>query len=134
MRRTLVPFVGVLLLAACASPKYTYYFDHYDYNSGRKKAALEQTASNTTVNPEAIRVEASRVAIDEETLTASADENAATVAPAKKTEITAADKEAIAKKYKAMSKEERKEFRKEIKSQIKNYIKAKKSGDKGAIA
>ena len=37
MKKYLLLIASVLLLAACSSPKYAYYFDHYDYNSGKKK-------------------------------------------------------------------------------------------------
>src|SRR5688572_302772 len=54
----------VLLVAACSSPKYTYHFDHYDYNSGKKKSlpADQQLATESPLH------------LNEETLVASASE------------------------------------------------------------
>ncbi len=36
MKPTLYLMSALLLAASCASPKYTYYFDHYDYRAGKK--------------------------------------------------------------------------------------------------
>src|SRR3989337_162878 len=36
MKKYVLLIASVLLLSACSTPKYAYYFDHYDYNSGKK--------------------------------------------------------------------------------------------------
>ena len=54
MKKYLLLIASVLLLAACSSPKYAYYFDHYDYNSGKKKVetATTQLTGTNIVTPE----------------------------------------------------------------------------------
>ena len=120
MKNYLLLLLAVVTLASCSSPKYTYNFDHYDYNSGRKASAAEQ----------ALIVEKNPLSTNSETVVASVDEKSFVPVVAEKNET--ATKAEVAKKYKAMSKEERKEFRKEVKAQIKSYAKAVRSGDHGA--
>src|SRR3989337_4578543 len=43
MKKYLLLLASVLLFAACSTPKYAYYFDHYDYNSGKKKIETPKT-------------------------------------------------------------------------------------------
>src|SRR5688572_1319131 len=101
MRKVLTLVSAALLLAACSTPKYTYHFDHYDYNSGKKKATplkpttdLGDPSSKETLE------------VDEKTLVASADEKTVYVTEEKKTNVVS--KKEVADKIKAMSKEERK--------------------------
>jgi hypothetical protein len=117
---TLLLFAA-LMITACSSPKYTYHFDHYDYNSG-KKARLAQTETKSGA-PE---VSVSPLLLDNQTVTASGE---ATPAPAEIKKSLAADKEAIQKKIASMSSEEKKELKRELKAEVKKIIKAKKSGD-----
>jgi hypothetical protein len=103
MKHLLFLVVSVLLLAACSSPKYTYNFDRYDYNSGRKKADAEKAlATALPVSTD----EASPLILNEESVVASAD--GATIAPA-------AAVKPVTKKYSDMSKTEKKELRKKRK-------------------
>jgi hypothetical protein len=123
MKKYLLLIVSVLLFAACSTPKYAYYFDHYDYNSGKKKAEdpkaiLAQTMLSTP--------EMSPLQINRDAVVASAERRIKNV---EKVPVAINDKEAFEKKYSAMSRTEKKEFRKELKSEIKKYIKAKKAGD-----
>src|SRR5690348_16491101 len=92
--------LSFILLVACSSPKYTYHFDHYDYNSGKKKSqAPEQTASTD-----------SPLHLNEETLVASASEEPVILAKeTPETKSTDQVRNEFAQKYKAMSKAERKE-------------------------
>jgi ribosomal protein S20 len=129
MRKYLLPVIAIAVLASCSAPKYAYHFDHYDYNSGKNKSAV--AATQTPAESQVI-AEASPLAIQEETLVATADEKAVVVA--EPSTALAAQKEAAMKKYGAMSKAERKAFRKEAKTQVKAYIKAVKSGDKEQVA
>jgi hypothetical protein len=128
MRKYLLPLLAIAVLASCSAPKYAYQFDHYDYNSGKKKsdvAAMQTPAENQ------VAAEKSPLALQEETMVASAEEKAVVLA---ETPTIEAQREAVAKKYAAMSKTERKAFRKEAKTQVKAYIKAVKSGDKAQVA
>jgi uncharacterized protein YcfL/F0F1-type ATP synthase assembly protein I len=123
MKKYLLLIISALLLAACSSPKYTYHFDHYDYNSGKKKLEIPSSdlAQTTLVTPET-----SPLTIDQEALTASAESRVTKVEAGR---VTLDDQALLKKKYAAMSKTEKKEFRKELKSEIKKMIKAKKSGE-----
>lgn len=119
MRRNLLTICSAMLLfASCSSPKYSYYFDHYDYNSGKKKIVATEVAQQTEEAP---------LTVNPEMLTASAGEHTIVLEeqPLKKEDV-AVDKKTILEKYTSMSKAERKEFRKELKSEIKKYTKAKK--------
>ncbi|MDV3307345.1 MAG: hypothetical protein LOY03_00815 [Cyclobacteriaceae bacterium] len=126
MIRYLFPLAAVFL-AACSTPKYTYLFDKYDYNSGRHAKAHPQVQDMVTAPATA----ESPLRLDADAMLATAD--LATPAPLARTErapvtAPAVEKEPV-KSYKEMSKAERKEFRKEAKELVKTYIKAKKQGD-----
>lgn len=126
MNKYLLLILGVLFLAACSSPKYTYYFDHYDYNSGKKpgKASNPEVAHSALPAPEL-----SALRIDEKALSASAEGRVEPVAPNRLIEsIPAAEKEALAKEFASLSKSEKKELKKEVKAAVKEVIKAKKDG------
>jgi hypothetical protein len=132
MKNILVLLVSVLLLAACSAPKYSYHFDHYDYNSGKKKnvEAVKTELADNAVNQDVtvpVEVEQSPLQLEKETMVASS-ERVATRANAPASTVEKAD---LAKAYKEMSKSERKEFKKTLKAELKNYIKGKKSGDNG---
>jgi len=114
MKRSLLYLLSLALLAACSAPKYSYNFDHYNYNAGKKKAAV----SNETVvlqGPETIKAEE---------LVASTD--AAVVLPVAASE----SKTEVRKTYAQMNKSERKEVRKQIKA----FVKEKKDNVKTAQA
>ena len=119
MKHIVTMAVSVMLLASCAAPKYSYNFDYYDYNSGRKKAEAEKIVAQAPT--ETIAEEASPLLITEESVVASAAEKAP--APVAKP---------AAKKYSDMSKSEKKELRKAVKTEIKNYLKNKK--DDGQVS
>ncbi|HEY3401959.1 MAG TPA: hypothetical protein VGK59_01150 [Ohtaekwangia sp.] len=112
-------FIGlVLLVASCSSPKYVYHFDHYDYNSGKKKPVHNDLA--TTQSP---------LVLDQETVVATASESPVVLAEEKADKPSADEvRKDFAKKYNAMSKAERKEFREDLKKELKAYAKAKKEG------
>jgi hypothetical protein len=115
MKNLLFLTLAVILLASCAGPKYTYHFDHYDYNSGRK-ASISQ-------------VETAPLAVSTAELSASVNPAPSTVAPSKLSEQEIAEAQQTArKKYSDMSKAEKKEFRKEVKKEFRNYVKAVKKG------
>lgn len=128
MKKYLFHLAAVILLGACSSPKYTYYFDHYDYNAGKKKTEnhLAATPADETKQPVSVsNVDVSPLTLDKEALTASAEESKSIVSNTAKTETASKP----VKTYKEMTKTERKEFRKEAKQLMKSYIKAKKEGD-----
>ncbi len=110
MKRKLLYLLSLALLAACSAPKYSYNFDHYNYNAGKKKSA----ASNENVvlqGPETIKSE-ELVASTETTVVLSvASENK----PAE-----------VKKTYAQMNKSEKREVRKQLKAAMKEYSKEKK--------
>lgn len=121
MKKSLFLIGAVVLMAACSSPKYTYNFDHYDYNSGRKQQPEKAVAqTNETESP---------LTIQEQTLVASAEESTIVLAEAEKTVTAEEAKSNLEKKYNSMTKAERKEFRQEVKNSMKEYMKAKKEGN-----
>src|SRR4051812_43864416 len=114
--------VSVLLFAACSSPKYAYNFDYYDYNSGKKKAAIEkenvaaQTPTTETTSAEIVNP----LATNPESVVASAEASSTPIvkpAPMAKP---------LERKYTDLTKSEKKEFRKALKTEIKNIVKHKK--------
>ena len=118
MKKILFLIGAVLLMAACSSPKYTYNFDHYDYNSGRKATVKADKAEA-----------ASPLAVQDQTLVASADESTVVLAETEKPVTAEEAKSILEKKYKSLTKEEKKEFRQEVKKAMKTYFKAKREGD-----
>ena len=125
MKKYLLLIASVLLLAACSSPKYAYYFDHYDYNSGKKKV---ETATTQLTGTNIVTPELSPLQLDGEAVTASAESRIKPVEKPAAPEMVK-EKALLEKKYSSLSKAEKKEFRKELKSEIKKMVKAKKSGE-----
>jgi hypothetical protein len=103
------------IFAACSSPKYTYHFDHYDYNSGKKATANVSPAvtSADELSPLIVSQEAV-VASNEKPLPAS-------------TTITAEQKRTLTQKIASMSSEERRELKQNLKTEIRKITKAKKN-------
>lgn len=108
--------ISVLLVSACSSPKYTYNFDTYDYNSGRKKKEAEKEVVASQTEAPSIQALPSPLTVSEENVVASS--SPVTPAPASTLKP--------AKKYGDLTKTEKKELRKAVKTEIKNYLKAKK--------
>jgi Pyruvate/2-oxoacid:ferredoxin oxidoreductase gamma subunit len=104
--------VAAIFLTACSPQKYTYHFDKYDYNVGRK-----------TESPDArIAISDSPLKVESEDLLVSAD--AKTVSPGNNREVVRKEQaKSLTEKVKAMSRSERKEFRKELKKELKTLIK-----------
>lgn len=67
MKSTLYLMSALLLAASCASPKYTYYFDHYNYgvtkNSDNEKIEKKQ-ASTTATPPDQLLVSKSNLLVE----------------------------------------------------------------------
>ena len=132
-----VPLVIVfaLMLAACATPKYSYNFDYYNYNSGKKAKASEKVVVAGVSRPESVPeplevseediIESPLIHVDEPV--ASSDNG---VSDADVT-VPVMDKIAFEKKYSEMSKSERKGFKKALKSEIRNLVNSNKD-DNGA--
>ncbi|HZX74602.1 MAG TPA: hypothetical protein VFE57_09285 [Cyclobacteriaceae bacterium] len=123
MKRKLLYLLSIAMLAACSAPRYSYNFDHYDYNAGKRKAA--STEASAMKSTEATAPEA---------LAASAELTASLETPQGTTKITEPStltdvQTSLGANYKQMSKTERKEFRKEVMHAAKSYSKAIRKGD-----
>lgn len=122
MKKYLLLFTSVLLLASCSTPKYAYYFDHYDYNSGKKKIAPAGELAQVTLSTP----ETSPLQLDHASVTASAESRLTNV---ENVPVAVKEKALLEKKYSSLSRAEKREFRKELKSEIKQMVKAAKSGE-----
>jgi len=114
----------MLLLVSCSSLRYTYNFDYYDYNSGRKK--LPDTHVNEPLpvnNSEPLKLDGNQLV--------AAAEPVVVMDPRQKSSIPK-DMRATAKAYKDLSRAEKKGLRNELKDYIKNQSKERKNLDEGA--
>lgn len=123
MKSILFVALAVIMLASCSAPRYSYHFDTYDYNSGRKTPVAANETSPLTIAPANLSADASPVI--EPAANPGAVQERVTPTEVSVTEV----KEAFAKKYSEMNKSERREFRKEIKEQIKSYSESIKKGE-----
>ncbi|HEX6892368.1 MAG TPA: hypothetical protein VF141_16790, partial [Chryseolinea sp.] len=125
MRRQNSPtyIVGMMLfLASCSSPRYSYNFDYYDYNSGRKELP------NTHLNERLLATNAQPLKLNKNELVANAD-----LAEKKYLQNHVSDDiHASGKTYQDLSKADRKKLRGGLKDYVKNYSKELKSGDEVA--
>ncbi|MBX2961715.1 MAG: hypothetical protein KF687_04330 [Cyclobacteriaceae bacterium] len=126
MRNLLLLFGAVLLLASCSTPKYAYYFDHYDYNSG-KKQSLTQTQ-------QASQVDEVSFALPEQELIASISQEPAYLAETNEISKENAAMDEAKAVVASLSKSEKKELRKEALQTVKAYAKAIKAGENDKAA
>lgn len=134
MKNLSIVIVGAIVLAACATPKYSYHFDRYDYNSGKKaKQAEAILVAETSQPPETLPepVEAANEPVAESPLILTA-EPVASAGQGMGKSVSAVDKGVFGKKYAEMSKHERREFRKTLKTEVRNFVKNRKKADNGA--
>lgn len=109
MRKVIYALSLGLISAACSSPKYTYHFDHYDYNSGKKNNVAAVTSASADVQVH----EASPLIIEQQQVVATTERSAP--APS----LSSEQKQTIAQKIKTMSKAERNELKQVLKKEIK---------------
>ena len=132
MKRISVILFALVLCVACAAPKYTYNFDYYDYNSGKRKT--EQVVTSVPQAEINSSIEVSPLKLSPSGITANAS---AKPVPVHQTEtaspVSSTDESVSGKEYKAMSREDRKAFRKTVKKALKEQVKAIKSGDHVAV-
>lgn len=126
MKKILLLHLLVVLLAACSTPKYTYNFDYYDYNSGRKAAAANapvQSMPATITEPVFSASVEARVPN-------SLQESPAVSEAVEVSRESAKDSEdqvkQIKERYLAMDRAERKAFRKDVKHELKRMVREKK--------
>ena len=125
MKNLFLLIIAALFFAACSSPKYTYNFDYYDYNSGKKPSVAQQKVEPAQTSPVEV-AEVSPLILEQQPVVA--DAGTTPVLENKKTVVTP-DAKAIAEKVASMSKSERKELKKNLKEYIKS---AKKNTSDGA--
>jgi hypothetical protein len=110
MKNKLLFLLAIILIASCSAPKYSYHFDTYDYNSGKKaKAVATQPAEaqpEILIDPAALLASSDKTVMGEPSLAHRPEE--------------------VRKTYLQMTRAEKREVRKLIKGEIKKYIKAKK--------
>ena len=121
MQKILAIGIAVMLVTACSAPKYTYYFDHYDYNSGKPRVA---NAPASDVEPvfEPIDIDM-MVASAGDGIALSVRESTPVPEPGAQAEVSI---EEFRERYGAMSKSEKREFRKSVKEEMKTMLKAGK--------
>lgn len=117
MKKYLWAVAVMVLGASCSSPKYTYHFDHYRYESKRTVAPSPESPQ---VIPETLRNE-QPFTMDEKTIVASTKDETVYVAEA----TPSISKEEAIAIVKNMTKAEKRELKKEIKK----YVAANKKGD-----
>jgi hypothetical protein len=117
MKKYAFLFFTVATLVSCSTPKYTYYFDHYNY----AKKDLTPEAIVTVQEP----IQESPLILNENTLVASVNEKVVYVA---EPTPTIAKEEAIAK-ISSMSRDEQKELKKGVKRFVKENKKEIKNGN-----
>lgn len=100
-----ISLMSVILLASCSTPKYTYYFDHYDYSSKKNQVTVEQTNMQGQ----------SLTTADQTSLVASVD---ATHVYVTETPSVVESKK-VAEKINMLTKEEKRELKREIKKYVK---------------
>lgn len=122
MRRqysTLKTVGAMLILISCSSPKYTYKFDYYDYNSGRKTWTSNQSKESLTPT------DAQLLIIDRNELVASTKE---IVTPSDHSTSAGTEDVSTSKvRFKELTKAEKKRLRTELRDYVKSYEKEKKS-------
>ena len=127
MRRqyfTLKTVGAILILFSCSSPKYTYNFDYYDYNTGKK--TLSENHSNeslTATNAEPLK-------IDRDELVAASDKGV--VIPSEQITTNAKVASAGTAPIKELSRAEKKHLLSELRDYVKSHAKERKAIDEVA--
>jgi uncharacterized membrane protein len=125
MKNITLILLGTLCLLSCSAPKYSYFFDSYNYNAGKKKKVAEQEIALSS------RI-SSPLLVDENALTASTDNNLVLAQPETKTASPVIDAKQM-EKYSSMSRSEKKAFRKELKNELKTVLKTKKKANGDSV-
>ena len=113
---------AIVIMSSCSSPKYTYNFDYYDYNSGRKELSEVQSTKSVT---EPLR-------IDKSELVATADPRVGVMNPEPASSI---DERGISKStssIKYLSKTDKRHLRKELRDYIRSHKNKEVSVNDGA--
>lgn len=139
MKKILSLLVLVVLLSACSTPKYTYHFDHYDYNAGKRETVQEVPISNLPEShlppsfiasadvavPRDVRMPAVVPLATKEPVTSQPS--------ASKSDADAKIKE-VRENYLAMDRAGKRAFRKEVREELKRMVREKKAGTENVSA
>jgi hypothetical protein len=128
MRHNILLLFAIVITASCSTPKYTYHFDHYDYNAGKRKQQIDLLEEKKILVNEFHQA----VLVQEETLLASTSDEVIVIYEESKSYTTNLEAVAAAETKKQdaeMSKAEKREVRKKFRNDLKEYKTAKKSGD-----
>lgn len=134
MKKILSLLVTVVLFSACSTPKYTYHFDHYDYNVGKKKTPADEPAPLIVdVEPDPSFIASADAVLPE------APKNLQPVSivneqPSSRASDQDVKLQKAREKYLAMDRGERKAFRKEVKNELKRMVREKKAGNEDGVA
>ncbi len=134
MKKILSFLVPVILLSACSTPKYTYHFDYYDYNIGKKEApADEPVLEMSAVEPGPLFIASADAEIPVEHPKPNAVPLVKSETPSTEPDQNAM-LQAVREKYLAMDRGERRAFRKEVKDELKRMVREKKTGNADGVA
>ena len=114
---------AMLILFSCSSPKYTYNFDYYDYNSGKKTLLDNQSNEFSTTSAEPLK-------IDRDDLVAASDKGV--VIPSERITTNASVESTGTSPIKELSRAEKKHLRSELRDYVKNHTKERKATDEVA--
>ena len=114
--------VGLMLfIASCSSPRYTYNFDYYDYNSGRKELL------NAHVDESLLANETEPLKLNGNQLVAAVGRDI--VKNSHASSSVSEDASTATKAYKELSRAEKKQLRNELKDYLKNHTKKLNAGE-----
>jgi hypothetical protein len=116
MKNKLLIALAIMSLWACSAPRYSYHFDHYDYNSGKKKTATEAATVAAVQEP------VSPLALAPETLEAN-------VNPSVNPADLRMQRAVVATKINSLSWSEKAALKKDLKAVAKKILASKKSPD-----
>ncbi|CAN5392693.1 hypothetical protein BH09BAC3_BH09BAC3_27180 [soil metagenome] len=112
MTSKLIFLLAIIVLASCSTPKYTYYFDHHNYNTAKRQLVVPNEGSPLAINPQELVASASNERV---TLTAP----------------TPTTKAVSSKTYFQMNKIERTALRHHLKKEFKSFAYSSKKSDGG---
>ena len=109
MKIKIIVLLAIVVLTSCSAPRYSYYFDHHNYNAGKKQAAPINEKSPLSPDSEMM-------------LASTATEPVVFTEPKTETATTLV----VKKTYLQMDKSERKALTHQLKKEIKTHVAEKK--------
>ena len=140
MKKILSLLVPVALLSACSTPKYTYHFDRYDYNAGKKKEMVVQPSLEVQDDtPGPAFIASADVPIPEDVHSpGTASQPIDSEIETSEMPVAEPDQDAriqeVREKYLSMDRSEKKAFRKSLKEKMKRMVREKENGSETVTA